>query len=87
MPKDIINSLLLVCNIWIEGKNILELVEVFHPRGLLTSALSPFSTRNGNTTLDADGRLGANLIGSARLYSVCTGMIASIIIIAGRAGP
>ena len=54
MPKDVVNSLLLVCNIWIEGENILEFVEVFHPRGLLTSGLSPFFFLNTRVGIDAD---------------------------------
>lgn len=45
MPKDVVNSLLLVCNIWIEGENIFEFVEVFHLRGSLAFALSPFPER------------------------------------------
>lgn len=45
MPKDVVNSLLLVCNIWIEGENIFKFVEVFHLRGSLASALSPFPAR------------------------------------------
>lgn len=53
MPKDVVNSLLLVCNIWIEGENIFEFVEVFHLRGSLASALSPFPERT--VRMDADG--------------------------------
>lgn len=45
MAKDIVNSLLFVCNIWIEGENIFKYVEVFHPRGSLASARSAFPAR------------------------------------------
>lgn len=47
MPKDVLNSLLLVCNIWIEGENLFEFVEVFHPRGSLAYAHSPTTCENG----------------------------------------
>lgn len=45
MPKDVVNSLLLVCNIWIEGENIFKFVKIFHLQGSLASALSPFPER------------------------------------------
>lgn len=41
MPNDVVNSLLLVCNIWIEGENTFEFVEVFHLRISLASAMLP----------------------------------------------
>lgn len=50
MPKNVVNSLLLVCNIWIEGENIFEFVEVFHLRGSLASAFPRTTVR-----MDADG--------------------------------
>lgn len=42
MPKDVVNSLLLVCNIWIEGENIFEFVEVFHLQISLFCAVAFF---------------------------------------------
>lgn len=42
MPKDVVNSLLLVCNIWIEGENIFEFVEIFHLQISLFCAVAFF---------------------------------------------